>query len=181
MNTQDRQHLIIFGLGMGIIIPYLVMVKTAHLAMTAGSLALILAGFFCLLYILSRSHLKSRLYYITLIGVYALLIKLIMVNGAGPVRIGLLAVSVFFLSAALVKVEILKPLYTLWMRLAHTIGTVISTLVLGVLFYGVFGVIGIILRIMRKDYLDRKIDKKAGSYWVKRTMSSDTKSYTKQY
>jgi uncharacterized membrane protein YraQ (UPF0718 family) len=76
----------------------------------------------------------------------------------------------------------IKPFYKQWMKVAHAIGTVITTLILTVLYYCVFGIAGIMLRLLRKDLLDRRLDPKASTYWIARPQKSfDQVSYTKQY
>ena len=41
------------------------------------------------------------------------------------------------------KLDLIKPFYKQWMRVAHVIGGVVTTLILAVLFYAMFGVVGI--------------------------------------
>ena len=54
---------------------------------------------------------------------------------------------------------LLKPFYKCWMAVAHLIGNVITGIILSILFYLVFGVAGLILRALKKDLLDRKLDR----------------------
>ncbi|MBN1869489.1 MAG: hypothetical protein JW847_02790 [Candidatus Omnitrophica bacterium] len=81
-----------------------------------------------------------------------------------------------------IKYSSLKPLYKQWMKVAHFIGAVITGIILSILFYLVFGVAGIILRILGKDLLDQKIDRSANSYWINRDKVIFNKSdYTRQF
>lgn len=76
----------------------------------------------------------------------------------------------------------LKAFYKRWMSVAHFIGSVITAVILSLLFYLVFGIVGIILRVLRKDLLDRKIDPAAGSYWINRDqVAFDPNDYTRQF
>jgi len=63
----------------------------------------------------------------------------------------------------MVRYQLLKPLYTQWMKGAHFIGNIITGLILSVLFYFVFGVVGIILRLLKKDLLDQRLNYAADS------------------
>ena len=53
---------------------------------------------------------------------------------------------------------------------------------LALLFYLVFTPVGIILRIARKDFLDRELEPQARSYWIKRKKAEfDKENYKKQF
>ena len=82
----------------------------------------------------------------------------------------------------LIKVEILIPLYDNWMKVVRVIGHVVSSLILIVLFYCVFGIMGLILKILGKDFLDQEIEPHKASYWISKEKKSFYKeSYTKQF
>ncbi|NLE65501.1 MAG: hypothetical protein GX606_06265 [Elusimicrobia bacterium] len=90
--------------------------------------------------------------------------------------------AIIFIGVTFVNWEALKPGYRGWMRVAHMIGTVVSTVILGLVFYAVFAPVGILLRILRKDHLDRRIDRAAASYWHQRPVTPiDRDRYTKQF
>ena len=77
---------------------------------------------------------------------------------------------------------LLEPLYKQWMRVAHLIGSVITAILLSVLFYLIFGIAGIILRLLRKDLLDQRIDHAASSYWINKDQIDFNKDhYTRQF
>ena len=63
---------------------------------------------------------------------------------------------------------LLKPLYTAWMLFAFVLGWINARVFLGAFFYLVMTPLGLILRLTGKDLLDEKIDRSAGSYWIKR-------------
>ena len=65
----------------------------------------------------------------------------------------------------------LKRVYLAWMTLALVLGTVVSTLLLTVLFYLVVTPVGGLARIMGKDFLNRRWDRQAASYWIPRDRS----------
>ena len=94
----------------------------------------------------------------------------------------LLVLASIFAILTLIKVELLIPLYDNWMKVARVIGHIVSSLILIVLFYCVFGIIGLILKILGKDFLDQKIDLHKTSYWIpKENKKFDKGSYTKQF
>jgi polyferredoxin len=75
------------------------------------------------------------------------------------------ALSVFFLFFAAVVPAWLKPIQKVWMTLALLMGWVMTRVLLAVLFYGILTPIAAITRIMKKNFLDLKVEKKAPTYW----------------
>jgi len=94
----------------------------------------------------------------------------------------LIAASIIFVCLTVFRLDVLKPIYTGWMKVAHLIGEIITTIILSLLFFVVFGLAGIILRIIRKDLLDRKIETSRNSYWINREPEDfDKKNYLRQF
>ena len=60
---------------------------------------------------------------------------------------------------------ILKPLYKVLSTVGNAVGWVNTRILLGIIFYLVFTPIGIFSRLIRKDLLDKRINKDAKSYW----------------
>ncbi len=78
------------------------------------------------------------------------------------------------LVATLVTV-VLMPLYKGMTVLAIIIGYFISKLILTLMFILFFIPIGFIMRLLGKDLLDKKINKNAASYWLKKENSAFSK------
>ncbi len=57
--------------------------------------------------------------------------------------------------------------YIGWMYFTRTMAWVITTVVLGLVFYIGFTGIGLLMRLLGKNPLDRKLDPSAASYWIK--------------
>jgi len=90
--------------------------------------------------------------------------------------------AIFFLIITPVNRPLLKKIYDKWMIVAHGIGNVISSIILALLFYGFFSLVGIVARIMKKDFLDQKIDPDKDSYWIKtESVKFDKETYKKQF
>jgi hypothetical protein len=87
----------------------------------------------------------------------------------------------FFLLGLWVPVA-LRGVYRVWMGLAVVLGYFMSRIILSVVFYLVVTPIGLALRLLGKDILNQKWDKKADSYWIKRDKRPiDKKQYEKLY
>jgi hypothetical protein len=76
----------------------------------------------------------------------------------------------------------LKYVYIAWMALAFTLGLVTSNVILVLFFFLVVTPIGLLARLFQKDFLARKWDKQAASYWIHRTREMRTAgSYERQF
>ena len=76
---------------------------------------------------------------------------------------------------------ILKPIYILWMVFAVILGWVMTRVILSFLFYIVITPIGIISRILGKEFLDLK-ESKHDSYWNHRYSEIElNQDYEKQF
>lgn len=62
----------------------------------------------------------------------------------------------------------LRYLYIGWMTLGIVMGVVVSTILLTLLFYFLVTPMGLIARLMRKDFLHRRLEPDAKTYWMKR-------------
>ena len=79
------------------------------------------------------------------------------------------AVALAFLTFVVVAPDMLQPLNKIWMKLAELLHSVVSPIVLGVVFFGVVTPIGIFMRMRGADPLRLKKDAEAGSYWIERS------------
>jgi len=66
-------------------------------------------------------------------------------------------------------------------RITRTIGTVITGFVLSLLFFLIVTPVGLLMRLLGKDPLDKKIEKDRHSYWVDKDLKADTMDYNKQF
>lgn len=87
--------------------------------------------------------------------------------GKGP-REWALAVAGAFALVAVVRPAVLAVPNRLWMKLGLLMGKIVSPIALGILFYGVFTPLGVLMRLMGKDPLRLKLDPLATTYWIAR-------------
>ncbi len=62
--------------------------------------------------------------------------------------------------------RILKPVYVGWMAVALAIGAVMTVVLLTVFFLLVVTPVGLFFRLIGRDVLQRKFDRKAATYWI---------------
>jgi hypothetical protein len=75
----------------------------------------------------------------------------------------------------------IKPIFIGWMALAFPIGWVVSHIMLGILFYGLFTPIAWIFRIIGRDALELKPKPQAPTYWLSKAHGLDKSQYLRQF
>ena len=94
-----------------------------------------------------------------------LLIALYPLIKGNDLRIWSLLISFIFLALGLINSKILTPLNRLWFKFGLLLGKFISPLIMGIIFFIVVTPIGIIMRLLKKDLLNLKYNKKE-TYWI---------------
>lgn len=107
---------------------------------------------------------KIRSFAIALAVFFASIGSLPIVNGKSPV-FWLYAISVIAFGLGVGLPVVLKPVFKVWMFIAKALGIFNTYLFLSLIYIFIFSPIGLILRILKKDFLDRKIEKDKPSYW----------------
>lgn len=80
-----------------------------------------------------------------------------------------LGLAVLFLILALAAPRWLSPLNQVWTRFGQLLHAVTSPLVLGLVFFLVVTPLGLLARLLGRDFLRLKRDPQAHSYWIDRT------------
>ena len=101
-------------------------------------------------------------------------------HGWDPLSWVLISLAVLVLVITIFNRPLLVKIFKAWMKIAHFIGTVVTGGILIFLFYAIFTPVAIILRLAGKDYMSRRVDKQASSYWIQRN-NDEGKEYTKQF
>lgn len=83
----------------------------------------------------------------------------------------LITVGFLFFTVAFIKPDLLLPLNKLWMRFGLLIGRIISPIVLGVIYFGLFMPISFIMRLIGRDELRLRANND-GTYWISKENSS---------
>jgi len=81
----------------------------------------------------------------------------------------------------LVWPAVLRPIFVGWMVLVFPIGWVMSRVLLGVLFYGLFTPLAIAFRLGGRDTLRRRARPEGDSYWVPKPSVSEVSRYFRQF
>ena len=92
----------------------------------------------------------------------------------------LMIFALIFLFITLTKCDALEPLNKLWMRLGILLGRIVSPIVLGVIFFGLFTPIAILMRLSGRDELRLKFNRQL-SYWISRGEPIKSESFKQQF
>jgi saxitoxin biosynthesis operon SxtJ-like protein len=78
--------------------------------------------------------------------------------------------------------RVLKYPYIAWMSLALTLGFIMSYVILTLFFFVIVTPIALLARLLAKDFLDRRLDKQATTYWIRcETEAKAPASYERQF
>ena len=89
------------------------------------------------------------------------------------IRIWSLAISVIFLILGIFNSKILSPINNYWIKFGELLGKIISPIVMSFVYFFVITPIAIIIRLLGKDLLKTKFNKKL-SYWISREKNIGT-------
>lgn len=79
-----------------------------------------------------------------------------------------IGISVIFLLLGLKNSKLLTPLNKTWIKFGEILGLIIAPLVMALVYFIFLTPISLIVRVIGKDLLGIKFDKKLDSYWMKR-------------
>ncbi len=85
-----------------------------------------------------------------------------------PIRLWALLIAAAFLAAALLMPALLRPLSLIWYRIGLLLHRVVNPLLMGILFFGVFTPMALVIRMRGKDLLQLRRDGARQSYWITR-------------
>lgn len=82
---------------------------------------------------------------------------------------------------SLVAPRACRPLYLAWMGLAFVMGTVVSTVLLAVIYWVLFGGIATAFRLRRRDRLVLREPAGGASTWMEAAVASSREQYERQF
>ena len=97
----------------------------------------------------------------SLVGIWPLL-------NSESIRIWSIVISLIFLFLGLIKSRHLTPLNKLWSRFGILLGSIVSPIVMGLVFFVVLTPVAIVMKLIGKDILKKKFNKNKKTYWIYR-------------
>ena len=92
----------------------------------------------------------------------------------GDIRLWSLILSIIFIILGILNSKLLTPLNKLWLKFGLFLGTIVSPVVMGIVFYVIVTPMGILMRLLGKDLLKMNKIKSASTYWSKRDKRPET-------
>lgn len=100
---------------------------------------------------------------------------------AGPLVFGLGGPGAALVLLGLGAPAALRPVYRVWMGLALVLGTVMTRVLLTLVFVLLVVPIGFALRLAGKDLLDRRIERARTTYWRAKVYEDDSPARLERY
>ena len=88
--------------------------------------------------------------------------------------------AILLISVTFIRASLLHPFNKLWMRIGILLGNLISPIILGIIFFGMFTPYSIVMKIIGRDELRLKQNKNK-SYWINRSQNSIQTDFKKQF
>jgi len=89
-------------------------------------------------------------------------------------RLWAFIIALIFFVLGILNSKFLTPLNKLWIKFGFFLGTIISPVVMGVVFFMVVTPVGLFMRLLGKDLLRMKKSKSASTYWISREQQTNT-------
>jgi hypothetical protein len=70
--------------------------------------------------------------------------------------------------------KLLTPLNKLWFKFGMLLAAIVAPVVMSVVFFLVITPTGLVMKIINKDLLNKKYDKRKKTYWIKRNIPVGT-------
>ena len=90
------------------------------------------------------------------------------------VRFWSLSLSIIFFILGILNSKLLTPLNKLWFKFGIFLGSIVSPVVMGLVYFLVVAPVGIFMRLLGKDLLKNNKIKNASTYWIKRDKQQST-------
>ena len=86
----------------------------------------------------------------------------------GNIRVWSLIIAIIFLILGLLNSKILTPLNKIWFKFGILLGSIVSPIVMGVIFFVIVTPTSLIMKVIGKNLLNLKRNNKK-TYWIERS------------
>jgi hypothetical protein len=94
----------------------------------------------------------------------------------------LLGIGFLFLSIRIIRFQWIQPIHFAWMSFAKALGFINTRIILFIVFILTVVPISLLLKLFRKDILDKNLNKEAETYWTDKEKKPDnTKHYERHF
>ena len=99
---------------------------------------------------------------------FFLIVSLFPLFKDGNIRIWSLIIALIFLVLGILNSKILTPLNKIWFRFGILLGSFVSPIVMGLVFFAIVTPTSLIMRVLGKNLLNLKKNNKK-TYWIERS------------
>ena len=103
-----------------------------------------------------------------------LIVSLWPLKSQGDLRLWAFILSLIFLVLGVLNSRFLTPLNKLWYKFGIFLGSIVSPIVMGIIFFVIVTPIGLIMRFLGKDLLRVNKNKIVSTYWINRGKQKTT-------
>ena len=94
---------------------------------------------------------------------------------------GFAITSVLFFTITLVHAESLSRLNRLWMAFGLLLGKIVSPVVMGIIFFGLFTPISLLMRLLGRDELRLKLNKRMSHWRIRKYADGKNNHFKNQF
>ena len=84
------------------------------------------------------------------------------------IRLWSLVISIIFFILGVINSKLLTPLNKQWFKFGMLLGSIVSPIIMGIVYFAVVTPIGVLMRLLGKDLLKTTKTKSISTYWMKR-------------
>ena len=99
---------------------------------------------------------------------FFLIVSLFPLYKDGNIRIWPLIIAVIFLILGMLNSKILTPLNKIWFKFGILLGSLVSPIVMGLVFFAIVTPTSLIMKVLGKNLLNLKKNNKK-TYWIERS------------
>ena len=89
-------------------------------------------------------------------------------------RLWALSLSIIFFILGVINSKLLTPLNKLWFKFGILLGSIVSPVIMGIVYFAVVTPTGVLMRLLGKDLLRMSKVKNTSTYWIKRDKQKNT-------
>ena len=122
----------------------------------------------------SKIKISSNRSFGLLFFIVFLIVALWPLKSGEEFRLWSLVLSIIFFILGVLNSKLLTPLNKLWFKFGILLGSIVSPIVMGIVYFLVVAPIGIFIRLLGKDLLKKNKIANASTYWIKRNKQHST-------
>ena len=97
------------------------------------------------------------------------------------IRVWSILIGTIFLVLGLMKSNLLTPLNKIWFKFGLILGSIISPIVMGLVFFMIVTPTSYLMKLLNKDLLNNKFDEKRNSYWINKSDEKNKSTMKQQF